>query len=88
MALRTTGLPKGVEISHYNLISNVEQLIFKRGRLGDDATGRDRAARMSECGERWLAPLPMYHAFVGYCLRVAQHLDGAIDTNWWLTVEK
>jgi 4-coumarate--CoA ligase len=30
MSCRTTGLPKGVCISHYNLIANVEQHIFIR----------------------------------------------------------
>lgn len=61
---RTTGLPKGVELSHFNLISNVEQIIFKRSQVGSTSFARDRASRLSESGERWLAALPIYHAFV------------------------
>ncbi|RSM18685.1 hypothetical protein CDV31_002405 [Fusarium ambrosium] len=64
----TTGLPKGVELSHFNLVSNVEQLMFKRCRVGADRLGQERAARLQESGERWLAPLPMYHAFTYYAM--------------------
>lgn len=61
----TTGLPKGVEISHFNLVSNTEQLIFKRSQVAGSNFGLERFARLQESGERWLAALPMYHAFVG-----------------------
>ncbi|OQU95928.1 AMP-binding enzyme domain-containing protein [Cladophialophora immunda] len=51
----TTGLPKGVCISHYNLVSNSSQTIHvKLSR---------RCLEESQRGERWLAFLPLYHAF-------------------------
>ncbi|KAH8595048.1 hypothetical protein B0O99DRAFT_512355, partial [Bisporella sp. PMI_857] len=58
----TTGDPKGVELSHWNLISNTEQVCFKRAMVGSEA-GRLRKERLDIGGERWLAVLPMYHAF-------------------------
>ncbi|VUC26745.1 unnamed protein product [Clonostachys rosea] len=59
----TTGLPKGVEISHYNMVANAAQVAFKRSLVGDSASGRERKQRMDISGERWLAPLPMFHAY-------------------------
>ncbi|EXJ66288.1 uncharacterized protein A1O5_10440 [Cladophialophora psammophila CBS 110553] len=59
----TTGLPKGVEISHYNLVANSTQFLFKRNLVADTPQGRARKARLDLSGERWLAPLPMYHAY-------------------------
>ncbi|KAK5400809.1 hypothetical protein LTR06_011230 [Exophiala xenobiotica] len=59
----TTGLPKGVEISHYNLVANSEQLLYKRNLVAKNSSGRARKERLDGSGERWLAPLPMYHAF-------------------------
>lgn len=59
----TTGLPKGVEISHYNLVANSEQVLFKRDRYGDTPEARRRKENVANSGERWLAPLPMYHAY-------------------------
>jgi acyl-CoA synthetase (AMP-forming)/AMP-acid ligase II len=61
---RTTGLPKGVEISHYNLVSNSFQLLFKRAIVGKTPAAQARKERLDLSGERWLAPLPMYHAYV------------------------
>ena len=61
---RTTGVPKGVELSHYNLVANSTQLVHKRNIVGSSATARARKARLERAGERWLAPLPMYHAYV------------------------
>jgi 4-coumarate--CoA ligase len=52
----TTGLPKGVCVSHYNLIANVEQTIFMRDHL-KPYTPKTRPP------ERWLGFLPLYHAF-------------------------
>ncbi|KAK6365134.1 hypothetical protein LTS17_011612 [Exophiala oligosperma] len=51
----TTGLPKGVCTSHYNLVSNASQVLC----------GMFDAAPETEIGnnERWLAALPLYHAF-------------------------
>lgn len=60
----TTGLPKGVELSHYNVISNSMQLVHKRSIISDTLQGKARKARIDLSGERWLAPLPMYHAYV------------------------
>ncbi|OAL36287.1 hypothetical protein AYO20_04445 [Fonsecaea nubica] len=59
----TTGLPKGVQISHYNLVANSVQLLFKRSMVGNTAKARARKERLDVSGERWLAPLPMYHAY-------------------------
>nr|POE87277.1 acyl-coa ligase azaf [Quercus suber] len=50
----TTGLPKGVMISHQNIIANVEQSIFMRNL--------EQADRPAE-PERWLGFLPLYHAY-------------------------
>jgi hypothetical protein len=64
VCLRTTGLPKGVEISHYNAVANSTQLLYKRTLRSDDPKSRARKERLDTAGERWLAPLPMYHAYV------------------------
>lgn len=61
---RTTGPPKGVEISHYNAVANSVQLVHKRGLVADTPAGRARKARLDASGERWLCALPMYHAYV------------------------
>lgn len=51
----TTGLPKGVCISHYNLVANSSQTIHvKLSRQSQEA---------DQGNERWLAFLPLYHAF-------------------------
>jgi 4-coumarate--CoA ligase len=47
---RTTGLPKGVCISHRNLIANVEQIGAGMGLK-------------SSSNERWVGFLPLYHAY-------------------------
>ena len=54
----TTGLPKGVCISHYNLTANVEQTIFIRDQ--DTPYSKVPAARPEE---RWIGFLPLYHAY-------------------------
>lgn len=46
----TTGLPKGVCISHHNIISNVEQSTYMVQRRSQDA-------------RRWIGLLPLYHAY-------------------------
>jgi 4-coumarate--CoA ligase len=53
---RTTGLPKGVCVSHTNLIANVEQHIFMRNH------GLPHSSS-SKPAERWIGFLPLYHAF-------------------------
>ncbi|CAI6292229.1 unnamed protein product [Periconia digitata] len=52
----TTGLPKGVMISHQNVIANVEQSIFMRDL--EQSYNPD-----SRPQERWLGFLPLYHAY-------------------------
>lgn len=52
----TTGLPKGVMISHQNLIANVEQSIYMRN-LEQPHSPEDAPP------ERWLGFLPLYHAY-------------------------
>ena len=52
----TTGLPKGVCVSHRNLIANAEQTIFMRDHQMP-YTPRTRPL------ERWNAFLPLYHAY-------------------------
>lgn len=61
---RTTGLPKGVELTHYNIVANAEQIIAKRLLVADTPSGRARRERLDTSSERWLAAVPMYHAFV------------------------
>lgn len=60
----TTGLPKGVEISHYNLISNAEQVLHKKRLVANTPEAKLRTNRLDLSGDRWLAPIPMYHAYV------------------------
>ncbi|KAF2106580.1 4-coumarate-CoA ligase 2 [Lophiotrema nucula] len=52
----TTGLPKGVMISHQNVIANVEQSIYMRD-LEQPYSPQNRPQ------ERWLGFLPLYHAY-------------------------
>lgn len=52
----TTGLPKGVCVSHYNLIANVEQTIFMR-------YAHKPYPFASRPQERWIGFLPLYHAY-------------------------
>lgn len=54
----TTGLPKGVCISHYNLIANIEQTIFMRDLETSYVT-----VPASRPEERWIGFLPLYHAY-------------------------
>ncbi|KAF1982583.1 4-coumarate-CoA ligase [Aulographum hederae CBS 113979] len=52
----TTGLPKGVCVSHHNLIANVEQTIFMKYK------GK-KFNRHNHPPERWVGFLPLYHAY-------------------------
>jgi 4-coumarate--CoA ligase len=52
----TTGLPKGVCVSHYNIIANTEQtMVMKYAGKGID--------RWNHPPERWVGFLPLYHAY-------------------------
>jgi 4-coumarate--CoA ligase len=52
----TTGLPKGVCVSHYNLIANAEQTIYMRDQeCSYSPTERPK--------EKWIGFLPLYHAY-------------------------
>ena len=52
----TTGLPKGVMITHANLIANSEQALHLK--FANDPARRHRPSE-----ERWIGFLPLYHAF-------------------------
>ncbi|KAL5340908.1 hypothetical protein BJX70DRAFT_406651 [Aspergillus crustosus] len=54
----TTGLPKGVCGSHYNLVANAEQTIFMRDQGLPHAV-----VPASRPEERWIGFLPLYHAY-------------------------
>ncbi|CZT14612.1 related to 4-coumarate--CoA ligase [Ramularia collo-cygni] len=67
----TTGTPKGVEITHANIVANSSQLVFVRTLWNpNDPVSVARHERLGRSGERWLAPLPMYHAYgqIYYCV--------------------
>ncbi|KAJ5291128.1 hypothetical protein N7478_000379 [Penicillium angulare] len=68
-----TGLPKAVEISHYNIVANCTQLLYKRPIDPNTQKSIERKKRLAISGERWLAPLPMYHAYgqAYYCVNAA-----------------
>lgn len=51
----TTGLPKGVCITHHSLVSNASQASFIKFDTEHSKTPREQ--------EIWLSMLPMYHAF-------------------------
>ena len=65
----TTGLPKGVEVSHCNLVANLEQTIFMRYRNKPwTVSTRPR--------EAWIGFLPLYHAYGQlYTIAMAQKLQ-------------
>lgn len=48
----TTGLPKGVSISHFNIIANLEQALSLRAEPGQAPEP-----------QRWIGFLPQYHAY-------------------------
>ncbi|OBT58433.1 hypothetical protein VE04_01314 [Pseudogymnoascus sp. 24MN13] len=52
----TTGPPKGVCVSHHNLIANVEQTIYMRFQ-------EKPYAYANRPQERWIGFLPLYHAY-------------------------
>ncbi|RVX68681.1 hypothetical protein B0A52_07108 [Exophiala mesophila] len=68
----TTGLPKGVCISHYNLVSNAVQNLANKFHN----TGCSEADPGSE---RWLATLPLYHAYAQlWTITIASRLQASV----------
>ncbi|KEF58324.1 uncharacterized protein A1O9_06250 [Exophiala aquamarina CBS 119918] len=67
----TTGLPKGVCISHYNLVANSSQTMHvKLSRQNQEADKKN---------ERWLAFLPLYHAFSQlFTINIACRLEATV----------
>ena len=60
----TTGLPKGVMISHANLIANVSQSLAVK--YSNHEAAHQKAGQAEDSGqeeERWIGLLPLYHAF-------------------------
>ncbi|KAK3707633.1 hypothetical protein LTR37_011981 [Vermiconidia calcicola] len=53
----TTGLPKGVMVSHQNIIANVEQSLYMRD------LEQSYSRRAEAPSERWLGVLPLYAAY-------------------------
>lgn len=51
----TTGLPKGVCITHHNLVANASQATFNKYET--------KYSKAPDSNERWLAMLPLYHAY-------------------------
>jgi len=62
----TTGLPKGVSISHANLIANIEQTIVMR-------YDRRPYGAHNKPLERWIGFLPLYHAY-GQCYTILMNV--------------
>lgn len=56
----TTGLPKGVMVTHYNLIANAEQTMFLKNVEKPEFK---RTGKYSVADERWIGFLPLYHAY-------------------------
>ncbi|CZR65630.1 related to 4-coumarate--CoA ligase [Phialocephala subalpina] len=52
----TTGLPKGVCVSHHNLLANIQQTIFIKYHLKPFSFAKRPP-------ERWIGFLPLYHAY-------------------------
>lgn len=60
----TTGVSKGAELTHRNIISNVEQAMTMGGEVWERP------------GQRFITPLPMYHAF-GLFVSLLGFIQGA-----------
>lgn len=65
----TTGLPKGVCITHSNIIANASQAIFNQFESTENCTDNPDS-------QKWLAFLPLYHAFAQlYTISIACKLQ-------------
>ena len=62
MLSRTTGLPKGVMVSHHNIIANAEHCLYMR-RLKSADPGSLQPTAFDGQEERWLSFLPLYHGY-------------------------
>lgn len=59
----TTGLPKGVQLTHYNIIANIAQLEFI-----DRFNGLYHSGELDGQGDKQLAILPFFHVYVSTSL--------------------
>lgn len=55
----TTGLPKGVPLTHYNIVANLEQLVYM-----DTFNGLSSTGGLDGKGDKQLAILPFFHVYV------------------------
>ena len=55
----TTGLPKGVPLTHYNIVANLEQLVYV-----DTLNGLTPFGGVDGKGDKQLAILPFFHVYV------------------------
>ncbi len=55
----TTGLPKGVPLTHYNIVTNLEQLVYM-----DTFNGLSPWGGVDGKGDKQLAILPFFHVYV------------------------
>lgn len=74
----TTGRPKGVALTHFNLTSNVQQIQSAEGHLSWD--GRARVAGIPDPpagqGDKILACLPFFHIYGLNCLMLCSVYSG------------
>jgi 4-coumarate--CoA ligase len=85
--IRTTGLPKGVQISHHSVIANAVQTDFVMSLDPELSTHEQSAAH-----SKWLCCLPLYHG-LGLCYyfhisvfrRVPTYIMKNYDTDQFLS---
>lgn len=58
----TTGLPKGVPLTHFNIVANLEQLVYM-----DTFNGLSPTGGLDGKGDKQLAILPFFHVYVRIC---------------------
>ncbi|KAK7755255.1 hypothetical protein SLS62_002760 [Diatrype stigma] len=59
----TTGLPKGVPLTHYNIVANLEQLVYM-----DTFNGLSSTGGLDGKGDKQLAILPFFHVYGLTCI--------------------